>query len=313
MTKVLDSTVLEYRILMAVQPIFASALHWSGNATPNSHPEIEESDSASGESDESSSAESSNEAPSNSEIRETRGCFQAEINSIQQSLKNIPPLGMSEPAFQNCVQKMSRLLKFLENLVKDDILKHTSTSAGIYSCQGLSSILPTSPPSPSRIVTAPPMKLVRKHRYKRLEAMEMVLTALNEAGQDSPQICRDYICLPQSLKRLNKGITRAQRVNMFLVCVADAETRSFIPLPEIKDLPVTQWKNQFAWSISNLLFRRLGNTLCDARKHEAKFQLDGLRLNESSSHPLVFDMFLSPCEPMNHWQEIRCTSNKECK
>lgn len=143
--------------------------------------------------------------------------------------------------------------------------------------------------------------------------MEMILAALNEAGQDSTQICRDYICLAQSLKYLNKGIVKAQRVNLFLVGVADKAKRSLISLPEMQEIPVTNWENKFAWELSNLLFKRLGRTVCKDREHEAKFQLDGLRLGESSRHPLVFDLFLSPCEPTNHWQETRCTSTRECK
>lgn len=311
MVKLLVSTAPEYRILMAVQPIFDGDLHWSGNVTPRSHHEIDKSDSSSSESD-----ESSHEASESCEIGQIRDDFQNVMNLVRQNLNRIPDIGVSERKFQNCVQKMSELLKFLNSLVKGDILKHNSTSTGTYSSHpqhSVSSTVPTSPPFQSRIATAPPRKPVRTHRYKRLEAMEMILVALNQTGQDSTQICRDYICLSQSSKYLNKGIAKAQRVNLFLDEVVEKPKRSPIRVPETQEIPVTIWENKFAWKLSNLLFKRLSGTFCEERMHTVKFQLDGLRLGKSSNHPLVFDMFLSPCEPTNHWQETRCTSAKECK
>lgn len=314
MEKALDSTVPEYRILIAVQPIFAGDLHWSGTVTLSSHHEVDELDSHS--SDSSSSDESRNEALANCDLGETSKRFQRLMCLILPSLSLIPPTGVREPAFQNCVEKMSRLLKFLNSLVNNDILQHTWTSAqtsSTHTWQGSSLVVPTSQSSPSMVANAPSWKLARTHRYKRLEAMEMILAAHNEAGQDSPQICRDYICLSQSLKHLNKGIAKAGRVNLFLASVTPKGKRSLIEIPKITEIPVTNWKNKFALEMSNLLFKRLSKTVCKAQEHEAKFQLDGLRLNESSGHPLAFDMFLSPCEPATHWQEVRCTSTTECK
>lgn len=313
MRRALDSTVPEYRILLAVQPVFAGHLHWSGTATLSTHDEVDKLESYS--SDSSSDEESLDEGLESCNLATGRR-LKKSMESILPNLSLIPRKGVSERAFQNCVEKMSRLLKFLNSLVNENILQHTWTSAessSTHSRQGSPSVVPTSPSSPSMVANAPSWKLFPTHPYERLEVMEMILAAYNEAGQDSLQICRDYICLSQSLKHLNEGIAKAGRVNLFLASIRPRGKRSLIEIPKMTEKPVTNWKSKFAWETSNLLFKRLSKILCNAQEHETKFQLDGQRLNESSDHPLAFDMFLSPCEPANHWQEVRCTSTTECK
>lgn len=109
MSRRLDETVPELRILEAVRPLFSSPLPWSLSGPRRSDDEDAET-----------------------EIRaEAAGTFFLyEMATMEESLLKLPNRELSQKSFEGCLEAISDLLQFLEDLVHEDILEHRLAIVG---------------------------------------------------------------------------------------------------------------------------------------------------------------------------------------
>lgn len=102
MPRRLDSTVRERRILEAVRAVFAEELQWR-LSTPQG-------------------ARGSEDATTIN-IQKAKVFFRDEMVVMRHQLLDVPDYDLSPPAYELCLTTLSDLLRFLETLVRDEILE----------------------------------------------------------------------------------------------------------------------------------------------------------------------------------------------
>lgn len=118
MSRRLDGMVRERRILEAVQPIFADPLPWRLSDSHNG-----DGAAVASKIDIQKSADIN--------IDKAAAFFFDDMVSVGVQLRDLPDHDLSAQSFQCCVDTITELLLFLEDLVEDDILSHPLVQTGV--------------------------------------------------------------------------------------------------------------------------------------------------------------------------------------
>lgn len=306
----LDDRVQQWRVLRAVQPLFAAELPW--RPCPPAQCGLS---------------------------------FENHVDFFRNEMKtlpiNHPDHELSPDAFQDCLDTLSELLEFLESVVNDKVLKEAEDAAKVSSSVPASKRLPVTKqegtimfvaswltsmstsffpqpelgqssdptlPCPSITIEAmsplPPNPSPTNEPYKKLHALGKIVREVLARGGDLVKECQRFVKLEHSVQEFVEARNLATNVNKCLESVQRVRER--VRKRVARKIPKTQWKDRRPWDLSRTLFRILNRRFEFCSGHRAMLQLNGFQ-QEDTTALTTFDMFLSCCKDVENWQESRFT------
>ncbi|TRX94162.1 hypothetical protein FHL15_004930 [Xylaria flabelliformis] len=319
----LNVAVTEWRVLAAVQPLFAEPVPWD-LATPI---DATNSDIA---------------APANAiTIDKLKEVFANEMGEMRINLMDLSNLNLKQQSYRKCRYKIKSLLLLLETLVLEQVLHHpdareqdlnplveeqdengkASQSVSftpedkerVWSWLAPESPIPDSMKTPTTIYTLPKTlaacKASKKEPYQKLEALGRIVAKRLSQGRDLVENCKVFLDLHCGLNSFENLKARAMKVNGVVRGLPQQLSLAGSRASGTQEFSRTNWESRKATDFSDRLYYHLVEAICDqSPPHKAELQLDGFKLDEScTKNSLVQGLFLS-CPTGDGWRQCRCAS-----
>ncbi|KAI0103355.1 hypothetical protein GGR51DRAFT_524641 [Nemania sp. FL0031] len=298
----LDTEVAEWRVLKAVQPLFAAYVPW-GLA-----------------------------APMDTVVGSGAGkeFFITEMNTIAKSLNDLGVSELEQQSYRNCLEKIEHLLLGLEALVLQRVLDDPDaqevlappiegTVEDLYesnprmkrlkdSMKKVFVKFQTRPPDPEaafavrRIRPDPPTADATPtvSQYKKLEALGRVVSK-REDRLESCTVFLNTQLTPDQFKHLGEKAMKLNRVVNGLpkqLRISESKTWEF---------HCTNWESQEAANISNRLYHLLSKAICKGH-HKVELQLDGFKLDKCCMDKRLAQALLLSCPTDTKRHHCLCTT-----
>ncbi|KAI0857485.1 hypothetical protein F4860DRAFT_357029 [Xylaria cubensis] len=319
----LDVEVTEWRVLAAVQPLFAEPVPWD-LATP-----IDATNSDIAE-------------PANAIIVDKlKEVFANEMGEMRINLMDLANFNLKQQSYEKCRYKMISLLLLLETLVLEQVLHHPDAreqdlnllveeqdeNEKAYQFVSFTQVVKKrvwswlAPESPvldseetSTTIYTPPKTLAacktsKKEPYKKLEALGRIVAKRLSQGRDLVENCKVFLDLHCELNNFEDLKARATKVNGVVRGLPQQLSLVGSSASGTQEFSRTNWESRKATDFSDRLYYHLVEAICDqSPPHKAELQLDGFKLDEScTKNSLVQGVFLS-CPTDDGWRQCRCTS-----
>ncbi|KAI0439844.1 hypothetical protein F4803DRAFT_553624 [Xylaria telfairii] len=318
----LDAAVLEWRVLAAVQPLFAAPVPWD----LETHIDTADADVA---------------GTANAITIDTaKEVFANEMGEMRINLIDLSGFDLEQQSFESCRYKMKHLLLLLETLVLEQVLHDPDAREGeqslaaeqddshrlyqsisftqvvkkrVWSWLAFESPVLESEQTSTTVYMRPKTSttdIVRQIQpYEKLEALGRIVAKRSDQIKPLVEYCKVFINLQLSLESFKCLKTKAMKVNRVVDGLPQRMGMANLSAPRVQKLPRTNWESRKATELSDRLYQLLGKAICNgSRMHTAELQLDGFKLDESCiKNSLVQDILVS-CPIGNGRHECRCIS-----
>ncbi|KAI1752133.1 hypothetical protein F4782DRAFT_530745 [Xylaria castorea] len=320
----LNAEVMEWRVLAAVQPLFAAPVPWELTVPIDAT----NSDIA---------------AIANAiTIDKVEEVFANEMGEMRINLMDLSNFNLKRQSYEKCRYKMKRLLLLLETLVLEQVLhdpdareedptalveEHDESEnfyrsisftqvvkKRVWSWLAPESTVLESEQTSTMIYTVPKTlaacKIPQKEPYRKLESLGRIVAKRLRQRRDLVQDCKIFLDLQCELTSFEDLKTRAMKVNGVVKGLPQQMSIAGSSAPGAQNFSRTNWESRKATDLSDRLYHLLGKAVCyESHAHTAELHLDGFKLDESCiKNSLVQDMLLSSCPTGNSWHQCHCTS-----
>ncbi|RSM00819.1 hypothetical protein CEP52_008892 [Fusarium oligoseptatum] len=222
-------------------------------------------------------------------------------------LPNMMNQEISANTFDLCFRDLSKLLKFLESLVIDQVIASAEELAG----QRDSEEKHAHTPPESTVKFSDhflALEMVWLSAYRSTTEPEASKPSKNSGCQRGPMVnsYRRFLKLDHAFQEFTTGLSAAEDLNMRLEGINQLLSKVPFKKSPMKAVPKTRWESGVPWAMLQRLFRILGDSSCG--QHYARLRLNGFQLDECSNGSLPIRMFMSSCPTRTYWQNCRCIS-----
>ncbi|KAI1123342.1 hypothetical protein F5Y10DRAFT_270207 [Nemania abortiva] len=312
-----DAGVTEWRILKAVQPLFAAHIPWDLTA-----PDVAAMATA-------------------ITIDTEKQLFVYEMFEMDIKLDLLTESKLGQQSYENCREKMKRLLLWLEKLVLGRVLdepdaqvmaapvnEEQHTNEELYQSTSLvqtpasdvqlwrefkslppeleqTSATPHTPLEPS-VVSMIPIN----PPYQKLEALGRIIKKRGMRDKLLVESCAVLLDLQLSIDQFKRLKSLAINVNRVIDGLPQQMCGLGPSAPGTRKISRTNWESWKATELSSCLYHLIGKAICNNHhEHKAELQLNGFRLDESCANkPLEQAMLVSSCPIGNGWHQCHYTS-----
>ncbi|KAI0186318.1 hypothetical protein EV127DRAFT_173923 [Xylaria flabelliformis] len=272
----LNATVAEWRVLTAVQPLFAAPVPWD-LATPID------------------AANSDIAAPANAiTIDKLKEVFANEMGEMRINLMDLANFNLKQQSYEKCRYKMKSLLLLLETLVLEQVLHHPDAReqdlnpvveeqdenekpyqfvsfTQVVKKRVWSWLAPESPVLDSEetsttVYTLPKTlaacKTSKKEPYQKLEALGRIIAKRLSQGKDLVGNCKVFLDLHCELNSFEALKARAMKVNGVVRGLPQQLSLPSSSAPGTQKFSRTNWESRKATDFSDRLYYLLGKAIC---------------------------------------------------